>query len=474
MSKPAHVCPIILFVFGWVLYLVVLFPGFMSVDTVHQLLEARSGRIGDWHSPFMTWLFGVLDQLYPGPAGMLVMQISLMWGGLALFWYTALAPFAPRLGAGLLFSMMFYPAILGINGAIWKDILMAGALMVLCGALAGVYTGRLTRKVMVALALVAALLALLARVNAIFCLTPLMGLLVSSMIRPRGLSGLAGATAAGAVISLALAISSMSIGEKIASRSLQPMLSIALFDVTGTIVNLPRGERQNRLYSALPSELTEGHVVQDLAQSYSSRDWQTVFYGDRPGLNSLGQFQTTHVAGFGSLNAKQHDAILASWREAITNEPGAYLTHRLAAFEHVLAFRETLWQPVMFDPANYPDAMQKIVRPFSNQTSLQAGLTALFGKISYYPPYKPWLCLVSALTLLIVLLRSPTGRGLEIALLLAVPAHLFGLFLLAPTPDFRYSHVVFLFTGLAVTKTICTFLAARHSELISTSTNTNR
>ena len=474
MSKPAHLCPIILFAFGWVVYLVVLFPGFMSVDTVHQLLEARSGQIGDWHSPFMTWLFGVMDQLYPGPAGMLVMQISLMWGGLALFWYAALAPFAPRLGAGLLFSMMFYPAILGINGAIWKDLLMAGALMVLCGALASVFTGRLPRKLMVAVALVAALLALLARVNAIFCLTPLMVLLVSSMIRPRGLSGLAGVTAAGALISLALAISSMGIGGKIASRSLQPMLSIALFDVTGTIVNIPRGERQNRLYSALPSALTEGRTVQDLAQSYSSRDWQTVFYGDKPGLNSYGHFQTTHVAGFSGLSIQERRDILASWRQAITKEPGAYLAHRLAAFEHVLAFRETLWQPVMFDPANYPVELQNIIPPFFSQTSLQAGLTKLFGKMAYYSPYKPWLCLAAALTLLVVLLRSPAGRGLEIALLLAVPAHMFGLFLLAPTPDFRYSHVIFLFTGLAVIRTICTFWVGRQSVLIPTSKNANR
>lgn len=462
MTRSAHIFPSALFSFGWALYLVMLFPGFMSVDTVHQLLEARTGQIGDWHSPVMTWLFGLLDQLYPGPAGMFIVQISLLWGGLALFWYTALAPLAPRLGAGLLFLLMFYPAVLGINGAIWKDILMAGALMMLCGAVAGVYTGRLPRGMMVALVLVAALLALLARVNAIFCLTPLMALLVSCIIRPRRFAGLAGATCAGAVVSLALALGAMSLGGQIASRSLHPILSVALFDVTGTIAHLPQGERQNRLYSALPTQLTEGHTVQDLAQSYSPRDWQAVFYEDQPALNSPGHFQTTHVAGFSALNATERDAILTSWRQAITAEPGAYLAHRLAAFDWVLAFRKPLWQPVMFDPANYTDEMQKIVPPFSSQTALQAGLTALFSKIAYYPPYKPWLCLSAALALLAVLLLRPAGRGLEIALLLAVPAHLFGLFLLAPTPDFRYSHVIFLFAGLAISRTICTLLARRH------------
>ena len=219
----------------------------MSVDTVHQLLKARTGQIGDWHSPFMTWLFGVLDRLYPGPAGMLIVQISLLWGGLALFWYTALAPLAPRLGAGLLFLLMFFPAVLGINGAIWKDILMASALMMLCGALAGVYTGRLPCGVMVTLVLVAARMALLARVNAIFCLTPLMALLVICIIRLRRLAGLAGATCARALVSLALALGAMSLSVQNASRSLHPLLSVALFDVTGTIAHLPQGERHNRL-----------------------------------------------------------------------------------------------------------------------------------------------------------------------------------------------------------------------------------
>lgn len=466
MPRFAYASAAMFFVFGWTVYLVVLFPGFMSVDTVHQLLEARTGQIGDWHSPFMTWLFGVLDQIYPGPAGMLVVQISLMWAGLALFWYSALAPLAPRVGAALLCLMMFYPPIFGLSGAIWKDVLMAGALMVFCGALAGVYTGRLTRVVMVALAFAAALFALLARVNAIFCLTPLLTLLVSSMIRPRGWSGRAGAAVAGAVISLVLTIGSMSLNAKIASRSLQPILSIALFDVTGTIANVPKGERQNRLYFALPAPLIKGRTVQNLVQSYSSRDWQTVFYGDRPGLNPLGFFQPTHVAGFGSLSTQERHAVLISWRQAITREPNGYLTHRLAAFEHVLAFRNTLWQPVMFDPANYPRVMQKIVPPFSTQTPMQAGLSAIFGKMAYYFPYKPWFCLLVALILLAGLLINSAKYELEIALLLAVPAHLFGLFLLAPTPDFRYSHIIFLFTGLAVTRVICTFLADHSTQLV--------
>ena len=192
MTRSASTFPVALFVFGWALYLGILFPGFMSVDSVVQLLEARSGEIGDWHSPFMTLLFGVMGQFFSGSVGMLVLQTTLLWGGLILFWYAALVPYAPRLGAVLLFLLMFYPPILGINGAIWKDILMAGMLTLLSGALAGVYSNRLPQRPMVALILVTALVALLARVNAVFCLTPLLSLLAICIIRPHRVVGFTG------------------------------------------------------------------------------------------------------------------------------------------------------------------------------------------------------------------------------------------------------------------------------------------
>ncbi len=463
MTRSSFTFSVALFVFGWALYLGILFPGFMSVDSVVQLLEARRGEIGDWHSPFMTLLFGVVDQFFPGPVGMLILQITLLWGGLMLFWYAALVPFAPRLGAVLLFLLMFYPPVLGINGAIWKDILMAGMLTVLSGALAGVYSDRLPQGPMIALILVTAFVALLARVNAVFCLTPLLSLLAICIIRPHRVVGFTGAICLSAGLALGIALGSMNINAQIADRSENPMLSVALFDVSGTIAYLPDGERRTRLHSKLPTPLTEGLTPQNLSESYSPRDWQAVFYGDQPGLNALNQSQDTHVPTdtFGALDPEQQSEILASWRHAITTEPKAYLSHRLAAFDWVLAFRKTLWQPVLFDPANYSEEMQQIVPPISEQTSLQKELSLLFNKLAYYPPYKPWLCLAAAMTLLVILLFKPAGHGLEIALLLAVPAHLFGLFLLAPTPDFRYSHVIFLFTGLAFSRAICIFLKQR-------------
>lgn len=56
-----------LFIFGYLTYLFCFFPGFMSTDSAHQPLEARCDEISDWHSPFMTAIWQLLDHFAPGP-----------------------------------------------------------------------------------------------------------------------------------------------------------------------------------------------------------------------------------------------------------------------------------------------------------------------------------------------------------------------------------------------------------------------
>ncbi len=447
--------PTLLFVIGWGCYLLLLFPGFMTIDTVHQLLEGRSGEIGDWHSPVMTWFFGAVDGLYSGPGGMLVAQVSLIWGALWLFYRVGFADSAPRLGAVFLVALMFYPAVLGVAGAIWKDILMAGFAVLLAGAVMGAIEKPALKWHMTILALVAAVLVLLMRLNGIFLIFPLMVALSLAHLPSRGGFAMLCAILAGAAISIGLALSAMAVNEKVATRHLHSILSVAIFDVSGTVANLPSGARQEALFVQLPNPLTQGRSTAQLAATYNARDWQSVFKGDAPGLNDLQQFQTTFVAGYASLTPSERDALMGAWVAAIMTEPKAYLTHRADVFGWVSGFRRYQWQPAIFDPAAYPAELQAIVAPFSQQTNLQAGLERLFWKLSNYAPYKPWFCLLAAILLLTYLLARRRDEIAAFALCLAVPAHMFGLFLFAPTPDFRYSHVIFILTGLAFALTLC-------------------
>lgn len=68
-----------------VLLLLTFYPGAMSIDSYTQLVQARSGHFGDWHPPFMAWLWRRLDAVVAGPLLMMVTQIGLLLIALHVF-----------------------------------------------------------------------------------------------------------------------------------------------------------------------------------------------------------------------------------------------------------------------------------------------------------------------------------------------------------------------------------------------------
>ncbi len=110
-------------------------PGLMTWDSMREYREGLSGDIDDWHPPVVEWLWGRLAQIVPGPAPMLVLQLALYWGGLVLLAAQVRRAGRPDVGCGLL-ACGFLPLALALTGAILKDSLMAGALLVATGLLA--------------------------------------------------------------------------------------------------------------------------------------------------------------------------------------------------------------------------------------------------------------------------------------------------------------------------------------------------
>src|SRR5580698_4297476 len=62
-------------------------PGYLSYDSVLQLLQGRTGTYNTWHPPVMAWMLGVGDAAVPGgglfvlfDAGLLcAAMVSLLW-----------------------------------------------------------------------------------------------------------------------------------------------------------------------------------------------------------------------------------------------------------------------------------------------------------------------------------------------------------------------------------------------------------
>ncbi|MBV9563644.1 MAG: hypothetical protein JOY90_24845 [Bradyrhizobium sp.] len=110
---------------GYSLTLWMFYPGVMTYDArfVHE--DIAKGTLGDWQSPVMTWLWGLIDPIAPGPGSMFLLTATTYWLGFALL-TLALAARARRV-ALVLPILALAPPALAFVGIIWRDVLFAAS-----------------------------------------------------------------------------------------------------------------------------------------------------------------------------------------------------------------------------------------------------------------------------------------------------------------------------------------------------------
>ncbi len=98
-------------------------PGFLHVDAMVQLQEARSGHYGGWQPAAGSWLWHALSWAWPAPAGVLIFQCGI--------YFTSMAMLAARAHRSLwrLALVLALPAPLLCLGPLWKDSQMAVCLL---------------------------------------------------------------------------------------------------------------------------------------------------------------------------------------------------------------------------------------------------------------------------------------------------------------------------------------------------------
>ncbi|MBR8830738.1 MAG: hypothetical protein N5P05_000971 [Chroococcopsis gigantea SAG 12.99] len=111
---------------GFSFSLLAFWPGFMEIDSFMQYAQAKGLlSLNDWHPISMAILWRILLYIHDGPEVMLILQISLYWGGflyLALGLYRDTANFPLALGAIII---AFSPFSINFPGVIWKDVELA-------------------------------------------------------------------------------------------------------------------------------------------------------------------------------------------------------------------------------------------------------------------------------------------------------------------------------------------------------------
>lgn len=96
------------------------YPGYMSWDSAYQWWQARHASYDSVHPPLIAMIWRLCEQVLPGPGGMFVLQISLLWASFAAIATSLQRPVWQQ--CLLVFLLGFWPPLFGMSIHIWKDV----------------------------------------------------------------------------------------------------------------------------------------------------------------------------------------------------------------------------------------------------------------------------------------------------------------------------------------------------------------
>lgn len=432
--------PIVVLATGWLFLIVYAYPGQMTTDTFDHLSEARSGLYTDSHPPAVNLLWRLCEVVIGGQLGVLIVQSVTFLAGLNLLYRRAFTERGAAWAATLTF--VFPPVFLPF-AAVWKDSPMAGFMML---GIALLFDARRSRRL---LGLGLLLAATTMRYNAFAATGPLTLFLFEWRTGMRALWRYPIAFAAWLVITFA----AFTINAKLTD---QPMhfwhSSLAVFDIGGTLTyvdgTIPDAElerlfegtelRIHRDIHATIRKLHDPRSHNTYVTNEHYRLWDLPIYGQQPAPQA------------------QRDAIERAWKEVLTTYPREYLAYRLEVMEEVLSLtRDKAAGVVPKREIKHLDFAYTQAVP-TKWSQLQQHMSNTMSSLWYaLPIFVPWLYCVIGL----ILLPLTRGHRDVFALLTSGLAIEAILFVLAPSPDYRYSHWTVICVVVAIV-----MLVARRSR----------
>jgi len=308
---------------GYALTLWIFYPGIMTYDAKYVYEDIAKGTMGDWQSPVMTWLWGVIDPVAPGAASMFLLIATSYWLGFGLL-SLVLANQGKR-GALLLPVLALLPPALVFVGIIWRDVLFATCWLLAASVAFAVAdrssTVRLPAQIL-ALALVA--MGVLLRPNAVLAAP----VLAAYAIWPNGFSFRRTALLfVPAAIVLFAIVQLVYYGALGATRQ-HPLQSIMIFDLGG----ISHFAKENQY----PVDWSDAEKALLLNTCYQPTQWD--IYWRLPPCDFVMRKVEREQGLFGT------PAIPKAWMLALMHHPFAYLQHRVAFMWNFLAAENlTMW-----------------------------------------------------------------------------------------------------------------------------------
>jgi len=399
--------------------LIAVYPGFMSYDSVYFLHEARTAVQGGDYPPFVSYVWRVLDAIWPGPALMLFAQNFLLVLGFATILRT-LRYSGPSIVAGVaLFCVA--PPLLGPMLVVWKDVDVSACL---CAAVACFLVADGAPKPR--LAIVAGIVLLFAgaayRLNAISAVVPL----VAWYSWRRGFIGLPrrrastiGVSTFAGIVLAVVVVNGYRFPDLERLPSPGGLKNVMVHD----LVAMSALTGKSLVPETTPPSITDDQI-EYYRRIYDPRHVNLVMANDREGR--IEKF--FHV---------KDSVVYSAFLAAIREEPEAYARHRTTVFRTLVgATSGSTFIPTHSGVDPNEEGVMHRPTPFTR---------AVVGYVwiaSFALPGKPWLYyMLGAGAFAFALLRRGTSaRCAAVAVATSGAFYLLPLYFVTPAADVRYNH----------------------------------
>jgi hypothetical protein len=397
-------------------------PGYLSYDSVLQLLQGRTGAYNTWHPPIMAWMLGVGDAALPGAGLFVLFDAGLLCAAMvSLLWLRPRASWAAVFVGGL---CVLSPQFLIYQGIVWKDVLfadaaVAGFAMLACAAARWRDAGM--RFVFIGVAIVLLTLAALTRQNGaiviVFGAIALAAIAWRDERRAAVLYG-AGALLVSASLFIAASLALETRGDGGYGR-LSQVKALELYDIAGMVAAKP----------GLPLKLLNRPVLENLirsdgAQLYTPQQYDTL--AASPALQA-------------ALVVTPERRLLDEWFYLVRNNFGLYLRTRAAAFRWVTLTPDIRkCHPYYVGVSGPPDVLRKLglndqPRPRDRTLSNYGGWfvgTPVFSHVTFG--------IIAIIALLILFRRREPADIVMGCMLLSAFAFALSFFFISVACDYRY------------------------------------
>src|SRR5262245_30380783 len=433
--RTAHLgLPIALTVAGYILALLVFYPGYSTVDARYAYADALAWQFGDWQSPVMAVLWRAMDWIAPGSLSMFLLTATLYWLG---FGAVALVAARRSLALALVTPLLaLLPPAFVFVGMVWRDVLF-GVIWLAAAALVFAVTesGMRVRWPIQVIALLLVALGVLLRPNAIFAAP----FLAAYVVWPARFDVKRMAIVFVPAVALSYAIVPLTYYGLLHAKRQNPLHSILVFDLGG--ITHFSGENQ------FPVDWSAEQTAQLRSTCYDPVRWDSYWHVP-PCPFVMQRLERPDDVIFGT------SRLVQAWWHAVLTHPLAYLEHRATFMWQFLA-RSNLVLPVWdwLDPVRAGYGGSRYFRP----------LVKLHDALQPTLLFRPglWLVLAVVIGALAWGARATPAGAFAVSVTASAVVYVMTFFVVGVAADFRYAYWCVLATLAGAVAAVLAHLSRR-------------